>query len=80
VVGASPAAVYIESAAVTASCVITGLTAFFVGLLFLLFLFRSSLYFRVALYGCADAVFLVGLVILSFGAKIFLADLVVAMA
>ena len=90
-VGAAPAAVYIESAAGTAAVYIesaagtaaggkTGLTAITVGVLFLLILFLSPLSYLVPGYATAPALMYVGLLMLSNVAKIDFADFVDAMA
>lgn len=63
-VGAAPAAVYIESAAGTAAGGKTGLTAVVVGLLFLLVLFMSPLAAMVPAYATAPALMYVGLLML----------------
>ena len=78
-VGASPAAVYIESAAGTAAGGKTGLTAITVGVLFLLILFLSPLSYGAA-YATAPALMYVGLLMLSNVAKIDFADFVDAMS
>ncbi|WP_251990123.1 solute carrier family 23 protein, partial [Salmonella enterica] len=69
-VGAAPAAVYIESAAGTAAGGKTGLTAITVGVLFLLILFLSPLSYLVPVYATAPALMYVGLLMLSNVAKI----------
>ena len=79
-VGAAPAAVYIESAAGTAAGGKTGLTAITVGVLFLLILFLSPLSYLVPVYATAPALMYVGLLMLSNIAKIDFADFVDAMA
>ncbi|MDF7679315.1 NCS2 family permease [Enterobacteriaceae bacterium ESL0689] len=79
IVGASPAAVYIESAAGTAAGGKTGLTAVTVGVLFLLILFLSPLAGLVPAYATAPALMYVGLLMLSNVAKIDFADFVDAM-
>lgn len=79
-VGASPAAVYIESAAGTAAGGKTGLTAVTVGVLFLLLLFLSPLSYLVPGYATAPALMYVGLLMLSNVAKIDFTDFVDAMA
>ncbi|XZS59307.1 guanine/hypoxanthine transporter GhxP [Salmonella enterica] len=79
-VGAAPAAVYIESAAGTAAGGKTGLTAITVGVLFLLILFLSPLSYLVPVYATAPALMYVGLLMLSNVAKIDFADFVDAMA
>ena len=75
-VGAAPAAVYIESAAGGK----TGLTAITVGVLFLLILFLSPLSYLVPAYATAPALMYVGLLMLSNVAKIDFADFVDAMS
>ncbi len=80
IVGASPAAVYIESAAGTAAGGKTGLTAVVVGLLFLLTLFLSPLAYLVPVYATAPALMYVGLLMLSNVAKIDFDDFVDAMS
>ena len=79
-VGASPAAVYIESAAGTAAGGKTGLTAIVVGLLFLAILFMSPLAYLVPAYATAPALMYVGLLMLSNVAKIDFNDFVDAMS
>ncbi|HAB23854.1 MAG: NCS2 family permease [Pantoea sp.] len=79
-VGASPAAVYIESAAGTAAGGKTGLTAIVVGLLFLAILFMSPLAYLVPAYATAPALMYVGLLMLSNVAKIDFGDFVDAMS
>ncbi|UQY43794.1 NCS2 family permease [Mixta hanseatica] len=79
-VGASPAAVYIESATGTAAGGKTGLTAIVVGLLFLLILFMSPLAYLVPAYATAPALMYVGLLMLSNVAKIDFNDFVDAMS
>ena len=87
-VGAAPAAVYIESAAGTAAGGKTAagaaptrpLTAITVGVLFLLILFLSPLSYLVPGYATAPALMYVGLLMLSNVAKIDFADFVDAMA
>ncbi|KNC13901.1 NCS2 family permease [Pantoea sp. BIGb0393] len=79
-VGASPAAVYIESAAGTAAGGKTGLTAIVVGLLFLMILFMSPLAYLVPAYATAPALMYVGLLMLSNVAKIDFNDFVDAMS
>ncbi|MEA1063237.1 NCS2 family permease [Erwinia sp. HR93] len=78
--GASPAAVYIESAAGTAAGGRTGLTAVTVGVLFLLILFLSPLSWLVPAYATAPALMYVGLLMLSNVAKIDFSDFVDAMS
>ncbi|MDE8556164.1 NCS2 family permease [Pantoea vagans] len=80
VVGASPAAVYIESAAGTAAGGKTGLTAIVVGLLFLAILFMSPLAYLVPAYATAPALMYVGLLMLSNVAKVDFGDFVDAMS
>jgi AGZA family xanthine/uracil permease-like MFS transporter len=79
-VGASPAAVYIESAAGTAAGGKTGLTAITVGVLFLLILFLSPIAYLVPAYATAPALMYVGLLMLSNVAKIDFGDFVDAMS
>ncbi|MCD1124873.1 NCS2 family permease [Jinshanibacter sp. LJY008] len=79
-VGASPAAVYIESAAGTAAGGRTGLTALVVGVLFLLLLFFSPLAGLVPGYATAPALMYVGLLMLSNVARLDFDDFVDAMA
>ena len=79
-VGASPAAVYIESAAGTAAGGKTGLTATVVGVLFLLMLFLSPLSYLVPAYATAPALMYVGLLMLSNVNKLDFNDFVDAMA
>ncbi|QCR37403.1 NCS2 family permease [Nissabacter sp. SGAir0207] len=79
-VGVSPAAVYIESAAGTAAGGKTGLTATVVGLLFLLMLFLSPLSYLVPGYATAPALMYVGLLMLSNVTKLDFNDFVDAMA
>ncbi|MBS0849853.1 NCS2 family permease [Citrobacter sp. JGM124] len=79
-VGAAPAAVYIESAAGTAAGGKTGLTAITVGVLFLLILFLSPLSYLVPVYATAPALMYVGLLMLSNISKIDFTDFVDAMA
>jgi len=79
-VGASPAAVYIESAAGTAAGGKTGLTAIVVGLLFLAILFMSPLAYLVPAYATAPALMYVGLLMLSNVAKVDFTDFVDAMS
>src|SRR5699024_3406706 len=78
-VGAAPAAVYIESAAGTAAGGKTGLTAITVGVLFLLILFLSPLSYLVPGYATAPAVMYVRLPMLRNVAKIDVAGCVDAM-
>jgi len=79
-VGASPAAVYIESAAGTAAGGKTGLTATVVGVLFLLMLFLSPLSYLVPAYATAPALMYVGLLMLSNVTKLDFTDFVDAMS
>ncbi|MGM0512174.1 permease [Serratia fonticola] len=79
-VGASPAAVYIESAAGTAAGGKTGMTAAMVGVLFLLILFLSPLSYLVPGYATAPALMYVGLLMLSNVAKLDFDDFVDAMS
>lgn len=79
-VGASPAAVYIESAAGTAAGGKTGMTAAVVGVLFLLILFLSPLSYLVPGYATAPALMYVGLLMLSNVAKLDFEDFVDAMS
>lgn len=79
-IGASPAAVYIESAAGTAAGGKTGLTAIVTGLLFLAILFMSPLAYLVPAYATAPALMYVGLLMLSNVAKIDFDDFIDAMA
>lgn len=80
VVGAAPAAVYIESAAGTAAGGKTGMTATVVGILFLLILFLSPLSYLVPGYATAPALMYVGLLMLSNVAKLDFDDFVDAMS
>ncbi len=79
-IGASPAAVYIESAAGTAAGGKTGLTATVVGILFLLILFFSPLSYLVPAYATAPALMYVGLLMLSNVRKLDFDDFVGAMS
>ena len=79
-VGASPAAVYIESAAGTAAGGKTGMTAAVVGVLFLLILFLSPLSYLVPGYATAPALMYLGLLMLSNVAKLDFDDFVDAMS
>ncbi len=79
-VGAAPAAVYIESAAGTAAGGKTGLTATVVGILFLLMLFLSPLSYLVPGYATAPALMYVGLLMLSNVSKLDFSDFVDAMS
>lgn len=79
-IGASPAAVYIESAAGTAAGGKTGLTAVVVGLLFLLMLFFSPLANLVPAYATAPALMYVGLLMLSNVSKLDMQDFVDALS
>jgi AGZA family xanthine/uracil permease-like MFS transporter len=65
IVGAPPAAVYIESATGVMTGGRTGLTAVVVGLLFLLMLFLSPLSYLVPSYATAPALMYVGLLMLG---------------
>lgn len=78
--GTSPAAVYIESAAGTAAGGRTGLTAVVVGILFLVILFLSPLANLVPAYATAPALMYVGLLMLSNISKLDLNDTVGSMA
>lgn len=79
-IGGSPAAVYIESAAGAAVGGKTGLTATIVGLLFLLTLFISPLAYLVPAYATAPALMYVGLLMLSNVSKLNFADFVDALS
>ena len=79
-IGASPAAVYIESAAGTAAGGKTGLTAVVVGMLFLLMLFFSPLANLVPAYATAPALMYVGLLMLSNVSKLDMKDFVDALS
>ncbi|MFZ0219569.1 MAG: NCS2 family permease [Candidatus Aquirickettsiella sp.] len=79
-IGASPAAVYIESAAGAAVGGKTGLTAAVVGLLFLLTIFFSPLSYLVPAYATAPALMYVGLLMLSNVSKLNFADFVDALS
>ncbi|MBW7981817.1 NCS2 family permease [Enterobacillus tribolii] len=79
-VGAAPAAVYIESAAGTAAGGKTGLTATVVGILFLVILFLSPLSYLVPGYATAPALMYVGLLMLSNVTKLDFNDFVDAMS
>ncbi len=79
-VGAAPAAVYIESAAGTAAGGKTGLTATVVGVLFLLILFLSPLSYLVPSYATAPALMYVGLLMLSNVNRLDFDDFVDAMS
>ncbi|GKW16378.1 NCS2 family permease [Pectobacterium actinidiae] len=79
-VGTSPAAVYIESAAGTAAGGKTGLTATVVGVLFLLLLFVSPLAYLVPGYATAPALMYVGLLMLGNVSKLNFDDFVDAMS
>lgn len=76
VIGASPAAVYIESAAGGK----TGLTAVVVGLLFVVILFLSPLSYLVPSYATAPALMYVGLLMLSNVAQLDFNDFIDAVA
>lgn len=80
VVGAAPAAVYIESAAGAAAGGRTGLTATVVGVLFLLILFLSPLSYLVPAYATAPALMYVGLLMLSNVSKLDFGDFVGSMS
>ncbi|OBU12120.1 NCS2 family permease [Morganella psychrotolerans] len=79
-VGAAPAAVYIESAAGAAAGGRTGLTATVVGVMFLLILFLSPLSYLVPAYATAPALMYVGLLMLSNVSKLDFGDFVGAMS
>lgn len=79
-VGAAPAAVYIESAAGAAAGGRTGLTATVVGIMFLLILFLSPLSYLVPAYATAPALMYVGLLMLSNVSKLDFGDFVGAMS
>lgn len=79
-IGASPAAVYIESAAGTAVGGKTGLTATIVGVLFLLTLFISPLAYLVPTYATAPALMYVGLLMVSNVSKLNFSDFVDALS
>ncbi|WP_028115317.1 NCS2 family permease [Ferrimonas senticii] len=79
-VGGSPAAVYIESAAGTAAGGKTGLTAAIVGVLFLLMIFLSPLSYLVPNYATAPALMYVGLLMIRSIAKLDFSDYADAMA
>lgn len=76
IVGTSPAAVYIESAAGTASGGKTGLTAVVVGILFILILFMSPIAYLVPNYATAPVLMYVGLLMLSNVSKIDFSDFI----
>ncbi|MBV7314945.1 NCS2 family permease [Shewanella sp. NIFS-20-20] len=78
--GASPAAVYIESAAGTAAGGKTGLTATVVGVLFLLMMFLAPLSYLVPAYATAPALMYVGLLMLSNVSKLNFDDSIDALA
>ncbi len=80
VVGAAPAAVYIESAAGAVAGGKTGLTAVTVGVLFLLLLFLSPLAYLVPGYATAPALMYVGLLMLRNVSQLDFTDFVDAMA
>lgn len=80
VVGAAPAAVYIESAAGTAAGGKTGLAAVVVGILFLLTLFFSPLAYLIPEYATAPALMYVGLLMLSNVTKLDFKDMVGALS
>ena len=75
--GAAPAAVYIESAAAGGK---TGLTAVVVGALFLLILFLSPLSYLIPGYATAPALMYVGLLMLSNVSKLNFNDFIDAMS
>ncbi|MGL9759792.1 MAG: NCS2 family permease [Symbiopectobacterium sp.] len=79
-VGTSPTAVYIESAAGTAAGGKTGLTVTVVGVLFLCLLFLAPLSYLVPGYATAPALMYVGLLMLSNVAKLNFDDIVDAMS
>lgn len=79
-VGASPAAVYIESATGTAAGGRTGLTAVVVGVLFLLIIIFSPLSYLVPAYATAPALMYVGLLMLSNVSKLDFTDPVGALS
>ncbi|MDA9556465.1 NCS2 family permease [Vibrio sp.] len=79
-VGGTPAAVYIESAAGTAAGGRTGLTATVVGLLFAAMLFFSPLSYLVPSYATAPALMYVGLLMMSNVTKLDFDDMVDAMS
>lgn len=79
-IGASPAAVYIESTAGTTMGGKTGLTATIVGLLFLLTLFISPLAYLVPAYATAPALMYIGLLMLRNVKKLNFEDLVDALS
>jgi len=79
-IGASPAAVYIESAAGTAAGGKTGLTAVVVGLLFLVILFLSPVSYLVPSYATAPALMYVGLLMLSNVAQLDFNDFIDAVS
>lgn len=78
--GASPAAVYIESATGTAAGGRTGLTAIVVGILFLLIIAFSPLSNLVPAYATAPALMYVGLLMLSNVTKLDFSDFVGALS
>lgn len=80
IVGVSPAAVYIESAAGTAAGAKTGLSAVIVGILFLLFIFLSPLAALVPAYATAPALMYVGLLMLGNVRKLEFTDFIGATA
>lgn len=80
IVGSSPAAVYIESAAGTAAGGKTGLTAITVGVLFIFILFMSPLIYLVPSYATAPSLMYVGLLMLSNVSKINFDDFIDAMS
>lgn len=80
IVGASPAAVYIESAAGTASGGKTGLTAVTVGIMFIFILFISPIAYLVPPYATSPALMYVGLLMLSNVSKIDFSDFIDAVS
>ncbi|BDM65478.1 permease [Shewanella sp. NFH-SH190041] len=78
--GGSPAAVCIESAAGTAAGGKTGLTATVVGVLFLLLMFLSPLSYLVPAYATAPALMYVGMLMLANVSKLDFDDKVDAMS
>lgn len=80
IIGASPAAVYIESAAGTTSGGRTGLTAVVVGILFILILFISPIAYLVPSYATAPVLMYIGLLMLSNVSKIDFSDFIDAIS
>lgn len=80
IIGASPAAVYIESAAGTTSGGRTGLTAVIVGVLFILILFMSPIAYLVPSYATAPVLMYIGLLMLSNVSKIDFSDFIDAIS